>query len=123
MEEYTIYCTKEQTKKAFELGANLFCLDRMQSEAFDENPFKDDYTDRTKLNIGVYAFCPTAEQLINWLRREKGFKFLLFDAPDSVDDDNWWLGLNGELISSGNDEDKELAAINAALNYLIQNKK
>lgn len=110
MEEFTIYCTTNQTIKAFELGA----------------PIKEDY--RYKEDIMFEEKCltcerqlvpPTAEQMVGFLRG-KGIKFQFDDEIDywcvSIDDDPW-------AGASGFGENKELAAIDAALDYLLDNKK
>lgn len=65
MNRYTIYCTEEQTKKAFELGAPII-----------EMPFKykmppDICTKYGFINLNsTYYVMPTAEQMIGWLRSQ-----------------------------------------------------
>lgn len=59
MEDFTIYCTQEQTLKAWELGANL-------------HPLGVDHVDHLFTNyvIEVEGKCymiPTAEQMLGWL--------------------------------------------------------
>lgn len=58
MEEYTIHCTPEQTKKALELGAPLYLQTVDDDDEFIE-----------VIDEGVYKYyeIPTAEQMIGWL--------------------------------------------------------
>lgn len=62
MEQYTIYCTEEQTKRAFELGATI------QQIALGACDY---YNHHTKINDYYYVI-PRAEQMLGWLREEKG---------------------------------------------------
>lgn len=107
MNKYTIYCTPSQTKKAFNFGASL-----------EIGEGKGTILCRLQ-NYHTYKRCviPTAEQMLGWLRT-KGFKFILSDEIDGNEGNNWWVGINGELITQGCNENKELAAIDAALDYL-----
>lgn len=125
--DYTIHCTEEQTKKSFELGAPLFLLDKMQTECFDENPFKDEYKDRTKLNIGLYAFCPTAEEMIGWLESNSVISEIRIEQNVSK---KWFYTIYDELNYlpigvkySSSRKEATLAAIDAVLEYLSKNKK
>lgn len=62
-------------------------------------------------------FIPTAEQMIGFLR-SKGIKFNFNDAV------KYWSCSFGYVgIDCGWSENKELDAIDAALDYLIENKK
>lgn len=112
MDRYEIRCTPEQTKKALELGAPVDTCDwrevdtELKVEGFNEKGWHINYKK------------PTAQQMIGWLR-VKGFKFILSDDIDCNEGNNWWIGFNGELITQGCNDDKELAAIDAALEYLI----
>lgn len=113
MNEYTIRCTEEQTKKALALGAPI----ELESEYY--HPTENDF----KLNEPIpcesfamgyhYAKCPTAEQMIGFLR-SKGIKFHFDDGTMY-----WKVTNKSRLIGYGwSEEKKELAAIDAALNYL-----
>lgn len=102
MNRYEIRCTEEQTRKALEHGAPI--------------EISADYS--TLIN-GVPYEIPTAEQMIGFLR-SKGIKFH-FD-----DDTNYWhVSIDSEPLSIGygTDKNKELAAIDAALDYLSQRKE
>lgn len=105
MKQYTIYCTEEQTKKALELGAQLEYHCPSERER-------------------VYHR-PTAEQMIGWLD-EQG---ILIDI-----DTEWnksvlvyvWDCENKSLINNvfhGSRKEATLAAIDAALDYLVNNRK
>lgn len=67
MEEYSIYCTEEQTSKALELGAPI----ELRSEYYKptENDFKleNPIACSSFTNGYHYAKCPTTEQMIAWL--------------------------------------------------------
>lgn len=101
MQDYTIHCTESQTKKALKLGAPL----------------------EYKL-IGIVK-PPTAEQMIGWLETK-------IDNIDPVKrEDGTWRYLfyptkSSHTIYGGNFSSRKeatLAAIDAALDYLIKNKK
>lgn len=109
MNKYTIYCTAEQTKKAFELGAPLFRYTSIPN-----------FAEVIEISTSEYYEIPTAEQMIGWLRSQ-GVKFLLSDEPDS-EGCYWFIGNGEECIACGKEnENKELAAIDAALECLINN--
>lgn len=108
MNRYTIFCTAEQTKKALELGApiQIASINEIRLGRYIE----------VQKNNEIYGI-PTAEQMIGWLRSEKNIEFH-FD-----DETNYWA------IGDANDDitplrwynysdDKELNAIDAALEYL-----
>lgn len=67
MNRYAIYCTKEQTKKAFDLGAPII----LESEYYTptENDIKlDNPIPCESYTCGYhYAKCPTAEQMIGFI--------------------------------------------------------
>lgn len=109
MDEFTIYCTPEQTKKAIELDAPIDS-GSIWYEGFNHI----DYDNETDTNL--YAVIPTAEQMLGYLRM-RGFKFSFDDTY------NYWAVLYDlKIINKGNSNNKELAAIDAVLEYLIQNK-
>lgn len=112
MKEFTIYCTTEQTKRALELGA----LIDIKYGSIRHRPSIEELKYLFACN-DYWHVIPTAEQMIGWLRT-KGFKFILSDAIDSDEGNNWWVAINDELIAQGFSENKELAAIDAALEYL-----
>lgn len=112
MDKYTIYCSPEQTKNALELGALII------NYPIQMSPYGvPKYERQLPSGKWIAYIIPTAEQMIGWLRA-KGFKFILSDAIDGNEGNNWWIGIKGELITQGFSENKELAAIDAALEYL-----
>lgn len=115
IDKYTIYCTKEQTKKALELGAPL----ELETEVYYPNG-------------AAFPKKPTAEQMIGWLE-DKGisvkavcFSWLYENKPTwqvhaYQRSTNFW----DEIAFGHSKSCKEatLSAIDAALGYLINNKK
>lgn len=67
MDEFTIWCTPEQTRKALKLGASI----ELESEYYNptEHDFKLDNPIPCEIftNGYHYAKCPAAEQMIGWL--------------------------------------------------------
>lgn len=115
MDRYTINCTPEQTKKALELGAPI-----------DHSgvPFEDleslGYSEYYKSII--YGIIPTAEEMIGWLR-SKGFRFKIDELSDITPAYRVKFGYWYRNGQSSNPKEATLAAIDAALEYLINNKK
>ena len=126
--DYTIYCTKEQTKKALELGAPI---EKKEIQLCDNARFFFWYK-------GVYYNYTTAEQLIGWLEDQEPIKEIaiyryerlarrywcydIFDKKGySLLTDEECFPNHGEGYSSR--KEATLAAIDAALDYLIKNKK
>lgn len=111
MEQYTIYCTEEQTKKAMELGAPI----ELEGEIYYPNG-------------AAYPKRPTSEQMIGWLEEcEEIDEIVLMKSED-----NWayivFTGLrpNIEMVwhaSYLTRKEATLAAIDVALDYLIKTKK
>lgn len=115
MEKYTIYCTEEQTKKAFELGA----------------PIKTISYDPPVPSPTGWVICkencckpPTAEQMIGWME-EKGIKeFSIYGANDNKWRYEVWIEYGRGPIRSRSEgyisrKEATLAAIDAALDYII----
>lgn len=109
MEQYTVYCTEEQTERAFELGApiNYYGI------------FVDD-DNVMKLNGAVYRI-PTVDQMRKWLLKEKG---LLIEVRSDGSKFVWCLrefpsdkSFIQALVTNSDDE-AFAAAIDAALDYL-----
>lgn len=111
MTDYTIYCTNTQTDKALALGAPI---------EFQEDASMDD---------GKSPIRPTAEQMIGWLESHDsiseviiatnalgGWFSRIHDADgEAAGIDNYTLYISRKKAT--------LAAIDAALDYLSQNKK
>lgn len=120
MQKYSIHCTETQARKALELGAPIEVQEYISSTI----PLPKDW-----FPICNHCFhIPTAEQMIGWLRKEKGLfvePYLngeccySFSPIVSTKEDGEIIHLEAE-----DDPDKAtLAAIDAALEYLINNKK
>lgn len=117
--DYTIFCTEAQTKKAIKLGAPINIFIHTSSES------KENYK---PIGECIDAVIPTAEQMIGWLRKEKGLfvePYLngeccySFSPIVSTKEDGEIIHLEAE-----DDPDKAtLVAIDAALDYLTNNKK
>ena len=112
--DYTIYCTEAQTKKALELGAPLEKMLVEEESYYQGYPYNREVEGYRK---------PTAEQLIGWLE-EQGLTFLI----GMDDDDKFFFNIylsEGYIDVRGCDSriESTLAAIDEALEYLIQNKK
>lgn len=106
MNQYTIYCTEEQTKKALKLGAPIITFE-VEREAL-EGTYKHE---------GVMYFQPSAEQLLNWL----DFKGVICEIYYRG---KWYYDVQGlgNNVSFSSRREATLAAIDTALEYLINNK-
>lgn len=121
MEGYTIYCTKEQAEKAFQLGAPIIFLDKYPMSIRVS-------TNERHIDEGYVLAIPTAEQMIGWLE-ENGIKEVTINGTN---DNRWrydvWIEYGCKPICScpeGYTSRKEatLAGINVALDYLKYNKE
>lgn len=119
MNNYTIYCTSEQTRKAFELGAPI----EKDCSAHLHDPDRTTYID--DCSYCKYYCNPTAEEMIGWLEKQISFIDVIRQENDT------WLYIvypethsNKNITVKGFSSRKEatLAAINAALDYLSNNK-
>lgn len=103
--DYTIYCTEKQTKKALELGAPIEYANNDYNESL------------SPIEKGLYAIIPTAEQMIGWLE-EQGLLFQTTKIGTLVlKEDNRVL-----KVCTGSRKEATLAAIDKALEYLVDNK-
>lgn len=113
MNNYTIYCSSEQTKKAFELGAPIEyakVIDTINGNSI-----------RMPEETGEFYLIPNAEQMIGWLEGQDGIEGI------TVCNTGMWIwGKNHTLIDGCPDyssrQESSLAAIDAALEYLSNNK-
>lgn len=116
MNNYTIYCTPEQTKKALELGASIRTCGYYYKQQFECNTVSE-----TDLHI-----LPTSEQMIGWLEDQDNIDYIYVYKNYSI-----WLfkiilvsGMEVWCESRYNSRpEATLAAIDAALEYLTKNKK
>ena len=140
MEQFKIFCTEAQTKKALELGAPLNKIGQQISDTFEDviNRYKlPRYRWKTKFCYEI----PTAEQMLGWLKETYDLHISIDYRRDYADDadgnvvDEWYYYccfvsiadrcFYGEDILDEYLSRKEatLAAIDAALEYLTNNKK
>lgn len=120
MEQFETYCTEEQTKKAFELGAPL-------KQVF-YNVVTKDALERYNLVLidGKEYKIPTAGQMIEWLEK-RGISEILVIKSSFVGK-IWGFGIsdqNGFITGNTKDlnsrKEATLAAIDASLEYLTNN--
>lgn len=115
--DYTIYCTKEQIKKALELSIPIETCGYYYKQQIGCNTISD---------IDLHII-PTAEQIIGYLETLR--EISEFDIA-KWDEKSWAYkvhlkdkpALIGKDLFSSRPE-ATLAAIDAALDYLINNKK
>lgn len=109
MKQYTIYCTNSQARKALSLGA----------------PIGDGhYYDRVYVINTIDYAAPTAEQMISWLE-EKGL-LISITARNTPDNPIYNYNINRceeSWSTFSSRQEATLAAIDAALEYLINNNK
>lgn len=117
MEEFTICCTEEQTRKALELGAPL-----------NSCYHNDDFQNTIKIGSLHYVEIPTVGQMMGWLRTQ-GFAFNIAEYNDHFNDHVFWRVANNQDKkwyrsddTLKDPKDAVLAAIDAALEYLSKNK-
>ena len=132
MDKYTIYCTEEQTKKAFELGAPI------KKVLHPTTWFNEVYPKRCHIDIleypnGCTLAIPTAEQMICWLEDILEFTtchvtfypvyelygFLIIHKEGVIEHD----ASEGGMYLYNSRKEATLAAIDAALEYLIKAKE
>lgn len=122
MDEYTIYCTKEQTLKALELGASINI--RCSYNGYHPLPFIKEIT----IEPHHFAEVPTAEQMVGWLQSKGCYPYtmplkrdgkVMFAARFEFFEDG---GSTDIFCGYGKDNSVILKAINSALTYL-SNKK
>ena len=111
MEKYTIYCTKEQTTKALELGAPIDYLYSTSDYIIAGRILKMKENNRV-CHYGI----PTTEQMLGWLRSQ-GFRFRIKDLEEST---HWEVTIDGWMADGELQTSKEaiLATINTTLKYL-----
>lgn len=119
MDQFTIYCTQEQTKKALELGAPI---EDIPMFLYGENAAPK-YVHKNEWNRECFCYCPTAEQMIGWLE-EKDITVKLVKG-----DIRWYARpcscKNTDFNRDGYCSRKEatLAAIDSALDFLSVKEK
>lgn len=119
MNKYTIYCTEEQTKKAFELGAPIekdaSSLDLLYCVKLEER--------ESLTGFNYWLIPPTAEQMIGWLEEQDCIKFITISNTG----DYWYYDIrttsNADCLVNlycKSRKEATLAAIDAALDYLAK---
>lgn len=114
--DYTIYCTESQIKRAIELGAQMEyakVIDTINGNSI-----------RIPEETGEFYQIPTAEQMLGWLETQG-----LFIPIDKSDGGHIFYKIRKgntyicEWNSFSSRPEATLAAIDAALDYLTNNKK
>lgn len=115
MDKYTIKCTPAQTKKALELGAHL---EVGEGKGILLCKYRD-YSTYKRVII------PTAEQMIGWLENQSSiltivitrsalkWRYYIFKCSDEIDN----------AYNYNSRKEATLAAISAALDYLMNKKE
>lgn len=115
MNRYEIYCTMEQTAKAIELGAPI-------DKCFYSHQVEDDAIKLPNREL-FFATIPTASQMIGWLE-EQGLHFdAEWSCASRITMDVWNAEHKHVYTNSDSRKEATLAAIDGALDYLIENKK
>ena len=119
MNEYTIYCTEEQTKKALELGAPIYTAPYFSVLIYEVRNFfvKDDT---------CYYF-PTVEQTLGWLEEQNIAIDLhaYFKVNNSRINHYEYTVTDSTRVFNGSKitrKEATLAVIDAALDYLSNQK-
>lgn len=123
MNEFTIYCTGEQTKKAFRLGAPIEPLPHSFS-LLPKDLEKYKFVDITN----AYLKIPTAEQMIGWL---EDMEIIVMFIPTMKDDKSGytWVAhvchneeeltwIDSKDLSNLSHKEAILTAIDKALEFL-----
>lgn len=126
MDDYTIYCTKKQIKQAFALGAPLEFFDMFK---YEENSLPK-FVRKNIFDIEEFCYCPTAEQMIGWLEEQlkgaiaidKCFYYGHREWIWNISDDYENI-IDTNIVVHPSRKKATLAAIDAALEYLTNNKE
>lgn len=124
MNEYTIYCTEEQTRKALALGAPI----EYAGIPNLHSPHKEiEFVGESgKMECAKFAL-PTAEQMISWLEEQKVFVHI----EPCVDISCSWriaskgynkYGYTSDINVCKSRREATLASIDKALEYLTKRK-
>ena len=109
MNQYTIYCTPEQTKKALELGVPI-----------EIEPYDNPYCVPQKYPKIIVKY-PTAEQMIGWLEEQRITSIEITFSKET----KWKFEFFSECYDFdapyNSRKEATLAAIDAALEYLADN--
>lgn len=122
MKDYTIYCTEGQTKKAIELGAPItygnYILDSDELSPIGDID-----------GVWMYAIIPTVEQMRGWLEEQGIVIIFMPTMKEDLSGYTWIAHIchfedKSEWVDTKNLSYQEatLAAIDAALEYLLTTK-
>ena len=117
MNRYALYCTAEQTKKAIELGAPI---EKKEIQLCDNAKHFFWYD-------GFYYNYPTAEEMIGWLEEQESICSIEINNDTINKVWMYFLYTNKEETTEWKSlfpsrKEATLAAIDAALDYLSNNK-
>lgn len=114
MNQYTIYCTAEQTKKALEFDAPMMLFWEDIKENYDM-PYCEISPRENELGIMCnYVVMPTAEQMIGWLEGQ-GINIAICICADGTYYNFYHKGLMKYYKTR---KEATFAAIDVALDYL-----
>lgn len=134
MNRFTRFCTEEQTKRSFELGAPIeFEMEYpVNLDTFERSPYPDIKMGKDGEPILI---TPTTQQMIDWLEEQgilidinpiNGLHFYWTLRTKELDEGSgkyiWECQYTTDLEYNSRKK-ATLAAIDAALDYLIKNKK
>lgn len=116
MDEFTIYCTAEQTRKGLELGAPI-------CKCAKDNNDPDLTVDGWGSFDGYWLLIPTAEQMIGFIATKGVFVGVAWDYINK----KWesYTHVKNKMIGCDNYNSREeatLAAIDEALDYLASHQ-
>lgn len=123
MEKYTFFCTPEQTKVSYGLGAPI------DTKLTKSNGYACVVIDDAGIN--VFGKIPTLEQMCGWLAYENGIVLEISAAIENNKTFNYkWILNNShqpddvmtDTETYDSFEDAIVAGIDAALEYLTNNK-
>lgn len=130
MKKYEIYCSEEQSEKAYKLGAPL-------NKAYRQDGTRKlwytlPYNDPNWQNCDAY-YIPTAAQMIGWLESKKGLKYFCVEKDYDLESEkysdtySWRVVFNDTSFFSEDcyetRQEATIAAIDAALEYLTEKSK
>lgn len=121
--DFTICCTEEQIRKAIELGAPI-----IPTGYYDFTGWDNDSIPKNSIIIGSkYYAIPTAAEMINWLE-EQGiivdtYLFIGYGVPEGFGFRIFNKGFRFDTCKYSTRKEATLAAIDAALVYLTNNKE
>lgn len=126
MDQYTIYCTPEQTEKALKLGAPIK-IKQSAPDSGDNFMWLSPPEDVIAWNNSTHCLVPTAEQMCGWIRDTKSINIYIQECVDAYDRSRkryythcikYNIEIDQNLNCYSCYSDAILAAIDVALDYL-----